>query len=77
VHTSILLWIIREEIFVSRGFCCHNKRKKKEEVQKTTHEEAYICLGAQPDLQACAWLMGAAGGRSVVGAGGKGELGDR
>jgi len=78
VHSSsILLWIIREEIFVSRGFCCHNKRKKKEEAQKTTHEEAYICLGAQPDLQACAWLMGAAGGRSVVNAGGKGELGDR
>jgi hypothetical protein len=40
-------------------------------------KKPHICLGAQPDLQACAWLMGAAGGRSVVSAGGKGELGDR
>jgi hypothetical protein len=80
VVCALLLHIVvdhEEDKFVTRGFCCHNKRKKKEEAQKTTHGEADICLGAQSDLQACAWLMRAAGGRSVVTAGGKGELGDR
>ncbi len=62
---------------MTRGFCCHSKRKNKEEAQKTSHGEADICPGAQPDLQACAWLMGAAGWRSVVSAGGNGELADR
>ncbi len=53
------------------------RERKRRRLKKPPMKKPHICLGAQPDLQACAWLMGAAGGRSVVSAGGKGELGDR
>jgi len=80
VHSSsLLLWIAREERFVTRVLSCRSKREKKSRrrLQKTSHGEAGIRQGVQPDLQARGWLMGAAGGRSAASAGGKGELGDR